>query len=97
MIYSLDCLRHDIVVSGDDDDTEVCDLGTTCTHGGESLVTGSVKECDMTSVGKLHIVSTDMLCYTTGLTGNNVGIADIVKQRCLTMVNVAHDCNNRGT
>ena len=36
-----------------------------------------------------------MLCDTTGLTSHNVCITDVVEQRCLTVVNVTHDSNNR--
>ena len=51
----------------------------------------------MLSVLKLNIISTDVLCNTTSLTCNNVGLADVVKQRCLTMVYVTHDSYNRST
>ena len=38
-----------------------------------------------------------MLCNATGLTGNDVGVADIVKQRRLTMIDMTHDSDNRCT
>ena len=39
---------------------------------------------------QLHIVSTDVLGNTTSFTSNHVGVADMVEQRSLTMVNVTH-------
>ena len=38
-----------------------------------------------------------MLGNATGLTGDDVGIADMVEQRCLTMVDMTHDGHNRRT
>ena len=90
VVDGLDGLRHHSIVSGHHDDTQVRDLGTTGTHGGEGLVTRGVQERDLTTVGKTYLVSTDVLCDT----GNDVGLADVVLQRGLTMVNVTHDCND---
>ena len=61
MVDSFDGLRHDIVVGGYDDDTEVSYLGSSGTHCGERLVARSVEECDVTAVGELHVISTDVL------------------------------------
>ena len=36
-----------------------------------------------------------MLCYTSGLTGCNLGFSDVVKQRGFTVVNMTHNGNNR--
>ena len=44
---------------------------------------------------QLHIVSTDVLGDTTSLTSNHIGIADMVEQRCLTVVDVSHHCYDR--
>ena len=43
----------------------------------------------------LNGVSADMLRDAAGLTGNDVRVADIVKQRGLAVVNVTHDNDNR--
>ena len=83
-------LRHDAVVGGNDDDGDVGNLSTTGTHGGERLVTRSIQEGDMASVLQCHVVCTDVLGNATCLTGDNVGLADVVEQRGLTVVNVTH-------
>ena len=93
----LTCGRHHAVVGSDDDDGDIGDLGTTGTHGGECLMTWSVEECDMSAVLQRHVVCTDMLGDTTCLTGDDVGIADMVEERSLTMVYVSHHGNDRST
>ena len=89
--------RHHRVVGSNDDDGNIRHLGTTGTHGSEGLVTRGVEEGNLATVLQLHVVGTDMLGDTTSLTGNNVGVADMVEQRCLTMVYVTHDGDNRCT
>src|SRR5690606_6139478 len=90
MIYCFTCLRHHVIVSSDNDDSNICYLSTTSTHGGKRLMTWSIKECDSFIFIKLNIVSTDMLGDTTGLTGDHVCTTDIIKKRSFTMVNVTH-------
>ena len=50
VVDGLDGLRHDAVVGGDDDDTDVGDLGAAGTHGGEGFVARGVEERYVTSV-----------------------------------------------
>ena len=45
----------------------------------------------------VYLISTDVLGNTAGLAGSNVGFADSVQQGGFTMVNVAHNGNNRRT
>ncbi len=97
MVDCFDGLRHHVVVSGNDDDTDVGYLSTACTHGGERLVTGGVEECYMAAVGQFYVVGADVLGYTASFPGDYVGFADIVEQRCLTVVNVPHHGYDRRT
>ncbi len=60
-------------------------------------MTRRVEEGDAASVGKLHVVGTDVLGDTSRLTSNDVGVADVVKQRGLAVVDVSHDGNDRRT
>src|SRR5215475_4697913 len=48
------------------------------------------------SVLYLHLVSADMLCNSSGLLLGHTRFANGVQQRRLSMVNVAHDGNDRG-
>ena len=83
-------LWHHVVVGSNDDDGDVGDLRTTSTHSREGFVTWSVEESNLTTILELHVVSPDVLGDTTGFTGNHVGVADVVEERSLTVVNVTH-------
>ena len=91
MVDGLDGLRHDAVVGGHDDDDDVGHLGAACTHGGERFVTRGVEEGDVASVGELDVVRADVLGDAAGLACDDVGLADVVKERGLAVVDVAHD------
>ena len=95
MVDGFYCLRHYGVVGCDDYDCKVGHLSTSCTHGCEGLVSRSVKEGDSLPVRKLHVVRSDVLGDTARLTGDHIGLADIVKEGSLTVVNVSHDRNHR--
>ena len=83
-------LRHDVVVSSNDDDGNIRYLSTTSTHGSKCLVTWRIEESDVLAVLHLHVVCTDVLSDTTSLTCNHIGLANIVEERSLTVVNVSH-------
>ena len=89
--------RHHGVVGSDDDDGDIGHLGTTGTHGGERLVTRGIKEGDATAVLQFHVVGSDVLRDTACLTSDDVGIAHVVEERCLTVVHMAHDGDDRST
>ena len=95
MVDCLDGLRHDCVIGSDDDDCKVGHLCSAGTHRREGLVTRGVEEGDVSSVRELHVVCTDVLGDTTGLTGNHISLADVVQKGCLTMIDVTHDGNYR--
>ena len=88
-------LWHHVIVGSDDDDGDVGDLRTTSTHSGEGFVTWGVEEGDFATILELHVVSTDVLGDTTCLTSDDVGIADVVEKRSLTVVYVTHHSDNR--
>ena len=90
VVDGFDRLRHDAVVGRDDDDGDVGNLGTAGTHGGERFVARSVEERDFLTV-ELDAVSTDVLSDTSGFALDDVGFADVVQKRRLTVVDVAHD------
>ena len=71
---------HHAVVGGDDDDGDIGDLRTACTHGGEGFVSRGVEEGDAASVFEFDVVGTDVLCDAACLTGDDVGLADVVEQ-----------------
>ena len=89
VVDGLDGLRHHTVVGRDHQHHDVGDLGAAGAHLGERLVTRRVEERDL-AVAHRHLVGTDVLGDATGLTGDDVGVADAVEQRGLTVVDVAH-------
>ena len=93
VVDSLHGLGHHLVIGSHNDDGHIGNLCTTSTHSGKSLVSGGIKEGDGLAL-ILHAVGTDVLGDTTCLTGRNVGLADVVQERGLTVVHVAHNGNN---
>ena len=95
MVDGLHCLRHHGVVSRNDDDRKVGKLCTTGTHRCKCLMTRSIEEGNLPSVVEYHVVCTDVLCDTSGLTGDHIGLSDIVEERSLAMVDVSHHRDDR--
>ena len=90
----LDRLGHHAVVGGDDQDRDVGRLRAAGAHRGERLVARGVDEGDDPAV-LLGLVRTDVLRDPAGLAGDDVGLADAVEQRGLSVVDVAHDGDDR--
>ena len=96
VVDRLDGLRHDAVVGRDDDDGHVRHGGSAGAHGREGLVARGVEEGDLLPV-QHHAVSADVLGDAAGLALDDVGFADVVQQRGLTVVDVSHDRYDRRT
>src|SRR5690606_36458396 len=63
---------------------------------GERGVAGGIQEAD-DALGRFDVVGADVLGDATGLAGRNLGAADVVQQRGLAVVDVAHDGDYRRT
>ena len=87
-------LGHHTVVGRAHQNDNVRRLGTTGTHGREGLVTGGVEERHHTA-RRLDVVSANVLSNATGLAHGHLGAADVVQQRGLAVVHVAHHGNHR--
>ena len=94
VVDRLDRLGHDAVVGGDHQHDDVGRVGAAGTHLRERGVARRVEERDRT-VLVLHLVGTDVLGDATGLTVDDVGAADVVEQRGLAVVDVAHHGDHR--
>ena len=97
MVDSFLRLRHHVVVSGDDDDSDVRDLRTTSTHSGEGFVTWRIEEGNALTTLEADAVGTDMLGDPPCFASDDVGIAQAVEERRLTVVDVTHDGDDRRT
>ena len=96
MVDSLDGLRHYTVICCYNQN---CNVGYLCaagTHSGESLMARGIQEYNLLAL-VVYLISTDVLGNTAGLAGSNVGFTDSIQQGGFTMVNVAHNGNNRRT
>ena len=94
MVDGLDRLRHDAIVSSDDEDSDIRDLGAARTHGREGLMARRVEEDDLLALA-VDLVGTDVLRDAAGLVRLNVRVADAVEQRRLAVVDMAHDRDDR--
>ena len=86
----------DAVVGRDHEDHDVGDLGAARAHGGEGLVAGRVDEGNGLALPR-HLVGPDVLGDPTGLAGYDVGLADLVEQEGLAVVDVTHHGDDGGT
>src|SRR5581483_2242139 len=97
VVDSLECLRHDAVVSGNDENYDIRCLSSARTHAGESLVARRIEEHDLAAIRRRlrvlnsDLIGADVLSDTTGFAFGHIGGANRVKQRGLAMIDVAHD------
>ena len=101
VVDGLKGLRHRTVIGRNHDDGKIGDLGSAGTHAGKGFVTRGIEEDDLAAggrrafLGELHLVGADVLGDAAGFAGGNVGFADGVEQRGLTVIDVAHDGDHR--
>src|SRR5690606_14299233 len=89
-------LWHDAVVISDNDNNNVSSLGTACTHCRKGSVARGIEERDHALVS-FYVVCTDMLGNAASFARRYLGATNVVEQRGLAMVNVAHDGDHRRT
>ncbi|MNZ71314.1 hypothetical protein D3C78_896740 [compost metagenome] len=96
MVNSLYRLRHNAVIGSYYDNRNICKLCTAGTHCSKRFMTRSIQECNFLTVN-FNLVSTDMLRNTASFSACYICRTNRIQQRCLTMVNVTHDRNDRRT
>ena len=96
MVDCFNRLRHNTVIGRYNQNCDIGSLGTAGTHCCKRFMTWSIQECDLAIIRRNHI-STDVLRNAAGFNAGDRRLADIVQQAGLTVVNVAHDNNNRRT
>ena len=100
MVDGFHGLRHDAVVGGDHEDRDVGEFGATGTHCGEGFVARGIEERDLARLALKvdgHLVCADALGDAAGFAFDDVGAADGVEQSGLTVVDMAHDGDDRRT
>ena len=94
MVDRLNGLRHDAVVSCNNQDGNIGDVRSTGTHGGERLMSRSIQEGNQLAVD-VDLICTDVLGNAARLGGGDVGVADCVEDGGLAVVDVTHNNNDR--
>ena len=94
VVERLDGLRLDAVVSGDDEYGDVRNLSAARAHRGEGLVARRVEEDERVAV-VFDARGSDVLRDAAGLFLRDVGFSDVVEERRLAVVDVAHDGDDR--
>lgn len=87
-------LRHDAVVSRDDEHDDVRHLRATCAHRDERLMAGRIEEGDLATVDR-HLVGAGTLRNAAGLAGRDVGMANAVEQCGLAVVDMTEHRDHR--
>jgi hypothetical protein len=96
VIDRLDRRRHNAIVGGDHKDHDIGRLGSARTHGGEGFVARRIDERNLLAV-LFNLIGANMLGDATGLALYDIGVADRIEQRCLTVIDVTHNGHDRWT
>ena len=73
-------LGHDGVVRSYHNNGDIRYLSTAGTHGGKGLVTRRIQECNVLTARQFHTIRANVLGDSTRLTGDDVGLADVVQK-----------------
>ncbi len=87
-------LGHYAVVRGDDEDDDVGDIGAAGPHLREGRMARGIEEGDP-ALGRLDLVGADVLRDPAELASDDVGLADRVEELGLSVIDVAHDRDDR--
>ena len=90
MLNHLNRLWHHAIARRHNQHDNVRHPGATLPHRTKSLVAGGVDETDAPEPGSFDLKRCDALRNATSLAGSNRGCAEVVQQRCFTMVHVTH-------
>ena len=95
VVDRLNGLRHNAVIGGHHQHRDVGDAGAAGADGGKSGVAGGVQESDGAAAG-LDLVGAHVLGDAADFAVGDAGIFDVVQQRGLAVVNMAHHHHHRG-
>ena len=96
MVDGLDRLRHDAIVRRDDQHGDIRRLGAASTHRSKRLVARGIQEGNRTALA-LRGVRADVLSDAARFARRHMRLADVVEQRGLAVIDVAHDGDDRRT
>ena len=93
VIDRFDCLGHDAIIGRDNEHNDIGYISAARAHRGESGVAGRIDEGKCRAI-VIYSVGADVLRYSTRFTRRHASLADSIHQRCLTMIYVAHECDD---
>ena len=93
VIDRFNCLRHDAVISGNDEHDDIGYISAARAHGGEGCVTGRVYERESRAV-VIYGVGADVLGDAPGFTSCNTRLANRIQERRFAMINMSHECDD---
>ena len=97
MLNGFNRLRHQAVISCDDQDYDIRYRGTALTHLRERFVPWGIEEGDDRAILCLHLIRANMLRDSASFASHNICTAQGVQKRCLTMVDMPHHGHDRRT
>ena len=93
----LNRLRHHSVIRSNNQNNNVSHLSTARTHRRKRRVTRSIEKRQELACVSCDLIRTDVLRNSTGLASNDTCFTDSIQKGCLTVINMAHDRNDRST
>ena len=93
MINRFDRLRHKAIIRRDDENHNVGDISTACSHRGEGSMSRRVDEGERRAI-VTDAIGADMLSNSASLACGNTRLPNGVHQRRLAVVNVSHERDN---
>ena len=94
MVNCLNGLGHNAVVCSNNQNCNICRLGAAHTHSGKCLMSRCIQESNLLSP-YIYSISTDVLGNSSCLSGGYIALSDCIQKRGFTMVNMAHNADNR--
>ena len=90
MIDGFQRLWHDAIIGSDNQHDDVGYLCASGAHSGKRLVTWRIDEYDLAAI-LLDMVRADMLRDAAGFAVGNARQTNGIEQRCLSVIDMAHD------
>ena len=91
MIDRFQCLRHHTVVSGDHQNYQVGNLGSTGTHCSKRFVARGIQE-RYHPARSVHVIGANMLGDATRFAARDARTSNVIQQRSLAVIDMPHNC-----
>ena len=93
VLYRFNCLGHHTIICSNRQNNNIGNLSTSRTHFSKRSMAWCIQEGNFTSTC-IYLISTNVLCNTSCFARSNFCTTNIIKQGCLTMINMSHHRHN---